>query len=887
MKARFFFPLFLPLLFCRAAEPAKSLVPTVPTGFTVELVAREPLIRNPCTMAFDARGRLFVGQGPQYRNPKPDTPGDTVVMLIDTDGDGIFDKTKTFARGLNCIQGLAWHGRDLYIANSPDLTIVRDLDGDDEADEYVLLYTDLGNIEHALHGLNFAPDGKLYLSKGNSKGLNQPGRVAPKPFRELFGLPDVPGAPDLPPPRTFTKENYRATYQDPKDDWGRMGGILRANPDGTALEIVSRGFRNPWDIAFDDGFNWLGTDNDQSDGDRIFMPFYGADFGWAHQWSPHWTGQGHLPTVPISGPVFTGSGTGIVFADTPGWPAAQRGVWFINDFLHRTTYLYRPHWDGALLQPAGGKWEPLLRAGTALFNPVDIEHAPDGSLLITSWGKSLGAEFKDGQQTNEGRLFRIKPAAFTASVPALPSTTSASSQLAVALGSPIPAIRIAAADELLRRGAPARRDLVALLAQEKLPTAQETWALWTLGRFALDDSTLDLWFASTGAARSPNARIQSLRIVAHRLRESKRTDALAPFVAGALRDSEPRVRFAALQAIAQAPRPALLDAVLAAAAAETDRVSFYSAWHALPLLTSPENLRALLRDSRGGVRRAAFLALADRGALDEPLARVHLADADRDTAALAGLWLARRDGNPLLDISPPPGDFVGSVRVKIVPGLKPAVVRFTTDGTEPKFAKGDEGAKLTFTDTTTLKAALFVSGQKVGNTFTGLYRKLTPLPPPPTITLTPPAAPVTLAQVTAALPRADVTRGRAVFHGAGCVACHRVGAEGGSFGPELTGLGARGNVERVIRSVLEPSAEIVEGFGLHTYMLRDGKTYAGRILEEGQSNFVIIQPDGQTVTITRTDIEKHESAPLSAMPPYDRVMSATDVAALVAWLTKN
>ena len=872
--------------FLGAAEPANNLVPVAPPGFTVELVAREPLIRNPCTMAFDSRGRLFVGQGPQYRNPKPDTPGDTVVMLIDSDGDGIYDRAKTFARGLNCIQGLAWHGRDLYLANSPDLTIVRDLDGDDEADEYVLLYTDLGNIEHALHGLNFAPDGKLYMSKGNSKGLNQPGRIAPKAFLKLFGQTPLSGAPDIPPPRTFTKENYRATYQDPKDDWGRMGGILRANPDGTALEIVSRGFRNPWDIAFDDGFNWLGTDNDQSDGDRIFMPFFGADFGWAHKWSPHWTGHGHLPTVPISGPVFTGSGTGIVFADTPGWPAAQRGVWFINDFLHRTTYVYRPRWDGALLQPVGGKWEPFLRAGTALFNPVDIEHSPDGSLLVTSWGKSLGAEFKDGQQTNEGRLFRIKPAAFTASVPTLPSTTSAFSQLAVALGSPIPAIRIAAADEILRRGAPARRELVALLAQEKIPTAQETWALWTLGRFALDDSTLDMWFASTGAARSPNARIQSLRIVSHRLRESKRTDALPPFVAGALRDSEPRVRFAALQAIAQAPRPLLLDAVLAAVAAETDRVAFYSVWHALPLLTSPENLRALLRDSRGGVRRAAFLALADRGALDEPAVRSHLGDSDRDTAALAGLWLARRDGNPLLDVSPLPGDFVGNVRVKIVPGLKPAVVRFTTDGTEPKFAQGEEGARLTFTETTTLKAALFVNGQKIGHTFNGVYRKLTPLPPPVSVTLTPPAAAVTPAQVLAALPSADSTRGRAVFHAAGCITCHRVGPEGGAFGPELTGLGARGNVARAVRSILEPSAEIVEGFALNIYTLRDGKTLAGRIFEEDQSRFVIIHANNEPATITRVDVVKQESTALSAMPPFDSTMSATDLAALVAWLMK-
>ena len=876
--------------FAASRTSATGLLPVAPEDITVALVAREPLIRNPCALAFDSRGRLFVGQGPQYRNPKPDTPGDSVLMLIDSDGDGVFDRAKVFARGLNCIQGLAWHGRDLYIANSPDLTVVRDVDGDDEADDYTLLYTDLGNIEHAIHGLNFGPDGKFYMSKGNSKGLNLPGRIAPAPFLELFGQTSLPGAPAFPPPRKFTKENYKATYQDPKDDWGRMGGILRADPDGTNLEIVARGFRNPWDIGFDAEFNWLGTDNDQSDGDRIFMPFFGADFGWAHKWSPDWTGLGHLPTVPISGPVFTGSGTGIVFSESPSLPARLRGTWFINDFLHRITYAYRPRWDGALLQPAGGKWEPFLRAGDAHFNPVDLELGPDGALYITGWGTALGAEFKNGEQTNEGRLWRVTARSFVPPSPAAlraPSPDSSFSELTTSLSSAVPAIRTDAAAELVRRGAAVRADLVAFASRKDLPTAQQTWALWTLGRIDLADPTLDTWFAENAARLSLNARIQSLRIVAHRLRESRRTTPLPAFAAEALRDAEPRVRFAAFLAIGQARRPTLVDAVLAATATETDRVSFYAAWHTLNELATPGLLREKLADPRGGVRRAAFLALLDRGALDEGAVRAHLNDPDRETAGLAGLWLAKRAGNPLLDISPPPGDFIDSVRVKIVVGLKPAIVRYTTDGSEPVFAKGGESATLRFSETTMLKAALFVNGQKVGPTSTGVYRKVLPEPAPPAIMLTPPDAPLTAAQVSAALAKAEVSRGRSVFHAAGCIACHRFGPEGGAFGPELDALGARGNVARVIRSLLEPSAEIVEGFAFRSYTLRDGNAVAGRILEEGQSNFVVIQPDNQIVTITRSEIVKEEALPSSAMPAFDRVMSAADLAALIAWLTKS
>ena len=80
------------------------------------------------------------------------------MIVQDTDGDGRADDTKEFATGFNAIQGLAWHGRDLWVANAPDLTVVRDRDGDDEADEYIKLYTDLGNLEHGLDGLNLVND---------------------------------------------------------------------------------------------------------------------------------------------------------------------------------------------------------------------------------------------------------------------------------------------------------------------------------------------------------------------------------------------------------------------------------------------------------------------------------------------------------------------------------------------------------------------------------------------------------------------------------------------------------------------------------------------------------------------------------------------------------
>ncbi|MEC8305945.1 MAG: PVC-type heme-binding CxxCH protein, partial [Planctomycetota bacterium] len=322
------------------------------------------------------------GMGPQYRSPKPETPGDSVVMVLDTDGDGQADSTKVFAIGFNAIQGLAWHGRDLWIANAPDLTLVRDLDGDDQADQYVRVYTDLGNLEHGLHGLNWAPDGKLYMSKGNSKGLNQPDRYAPKPFRDLWGVTAPAGVPDFPAPVTFDKGSYQHAYHHPSDDWGMDGGVLRCDDGGENLEIVARGFRNPWDITMDSGFNWLGTDNDQSEGDRVFVPFFGAHFGWNHPWSSHWSTETHAPTAPVSGPLFEGSGTGVIFCMSPQFPPEYRGTFLVNDWLSKKTYLWRPEWRGALMRPEGGAFTPFIEGGSSLFRPTDLEFGPDGALWV-------------------------------------------------------------------------------------------------------------------------------------------------------------------------------------------------------------------------------------------------------------------------------------------------------------------------------------------------------------------------------------------------------------------------------------------------------------------------------------------------------------------------
>ena len=929
----------------------RDALPAVPDGFEVTMFAREPLVRNPSSITFDARGRLFVGMGPQYRNPTPQTPPDSVVILRDTDGDGVSDKAHPFATGFNCIQGLAWHGRDLWVANAPDLTIVRDRDGDDVADEFVRVFTDLGNIEHALHGLNWAPDGKLYMTKGNSKGLamktvveGEPERIAPKPFRELAGFPGPAGAPDFPAPETFTRDTYKSTYQDPRDDWGGQGGVLRCDDLGADLEIVSRGLRNPYGMAFDHGFEWLGTDQDQNEGDRLFMPFFSADFGWSHAWSTHWTGDNHLPTAPISGPVFAGSGTGVIFADSPTWPAAYRGVWLINDWLLKSTMLYRPGWKGALLQPAGGKWEDFVSAGEerALYRPVDMAFGADGALYISGWSRGYGVEWdKDGQMSNEGRIYRITPTG-TKSLPPPPEIPAAEMrvpQLLAEFDSLLPVRRIDAQDELVRRGKAAHEELISAWKSGTLTQARETWTLWALMRAGAEDELFAGIAAEASSALNP--RLQALRILGQR-----KSAALGSVIASALSDPEPRVRFAAVQAVHQGRLATLTAPLIAHAAVEKDRVTYYALWHALRDLAGAEKLRPLLADTRSGVRCAALLALLDLQAMAMAELPPFTRDEDENVRSVALLGMG---GGTRPDPKSKPATaplfalatnivaesgrnyHAGTLRegqpaytdrnyvFKQVPeALRDAFIIRTAN--EDDHSQGQsfltfdlalESTVIVAHDTRIKKRPAWLHGFAdtdyrvlTDDTTFHLWSKDFPagkvmlggnsddqasgsmahyfviVQPRP---LSPRATATTMDAALAALPSANPQRGEALFFlSAACASCHRMGNRGINFGPDLTNPGDRMEAKFIVQSMLDPGAVVTEGFSAHVVEAA-GRSYFGMLLSSGKV-LKLGLAGGESVELPADTITRHETLPVSPMPPQGGLLGPQDVADVTAWL---
>ena len=723
---------------CLAVISLAEELPAVPEGFVVEIVAKEPMVSNPCVMAFDRLGRICVAQGPQWRGPTPDTPGDRVDILIDDDRDGIADGRKTFAEGFNSVQGIAWHGSDLWVANAPDLTVVRDTNGDDEADVYIRVYTGLGNLEHSLHGLNFGPDGKLYMSKGNSKGYNRPDQLAPKSFRELWGVPSPVGAPDYTPVETFIKETYKRKYHTPQDDWGQQGGILRCDPykddqvSGRNLEIISRGFRNPWDIAFDDGFNWLGTDNDQSAGDRIFMPFKHAHFGWGHLWSFSWTGEDHLPTVPNSAPLFEGSGTGVTHYHASQFPPGYRDAFFIGDWLKREVVLFRPRWDGALMIADEGSPTVFARAESGrtlpssegqVFDPTDLEVGPDGALYVLSWGHGYGGNLKNGKQTDAGRVYRIRYASneltqWKSEHRSKPINTWSFEQLFDDLGSHIAAWRVNAQQELLRRGPSSAKYIGDQLQNhESLSKTQQTWAIWTLGRLDGAESLLNL-------DGDLNQQIQVLRVLSHQIQEDRAeiNEEFTQVVLAALKSREARLRFEAVQAVGNAKATGMTTQVVEHLSRETDRVTFYAAWNVLRELVGDEQRLELMKKSSGRVRLGLLLGLLADDAVSAEQVKALQDDSHPQVSAIAEQWLIKTGVSiPLVTLSPEPGEFTDQVTVSLTTTLPGHRITYTTDGSIPAGTSTQYRTPIRLNQTTILKVAALKGNDLAGRVVSGEY----------------------------------------------------------------------------------------------------------------------------------------------------------------------
>lgn len=132
-------------------------------------------------------------------------------------------------------------------------------------------------------------------------------------------------------------------------------------------------------------------------------------------------------------------------------------------------------------------------------------------------------------------------------------------------------------------------------------------------------------------------------------------------------------------------------------------------------------------------------------------------------------------------------------------------------------------------------------------------------------------------------PPANVPRGRDLFvrH---CAACHKVGAVGGSVGPDLSGIGRR-PIEVLVGDVLHPSGQVGADYFGYMVVTNDGRVLSGLLVSESPANVTLRTTEGRDVTMLRTEISEFRGTGRSLMPDgFEQALGEQGVWDVIAWL---
>jgi glucose/arabinose dehydrogenase/mono/diheme cytochrome c family protein len=140
----------------------------VAPGFRVELVAAEPLVQDPVAAAFDADGRLWVaemrGYMPTIDASDEKAPVGRIVVLEDTDGDGVMDRSTVFLDGLVLPRSVLPLSDGVLVGETGKLWWCRSTKNDLKCDDKKLVgeYPVGGNPEYGANSLTPALDNWIY-----------------------------------------------------------------------------------------------------------------------------------------------------------------------------------------------------------------------------------------------------------------------------------------------------------------------------------------------------------------------------------------------------------------------------------------------------------------------------------------------------------------------------------------------------------------------------------------------------------------------------------------------------------------------------------------------------------------------------------------------------
>lgn len=518
---------------------------TVPVGFRVELFVSDPDLQGkPIAMAWDERGRLWVAETYDYPNElqPPGQGRDRIRICEDTDGDWRADKFTVFATELSIPTSLTFYRGGVLVQDGTETIYLKDLDGDDVADQRTVVFTgwNQGDTHGGVSNFQYGLDNWIWAMQGYNNSRPRSEQTSFQSFRQ---------------------------------------GFFRFRGDGSAVEFIRSTNNNTWGLGIsEEGLIFGSTANRVP---SVFMPIPNRYYEQVRGWAPSLVLDSIADTFrfkPITDKVrqvdqhggYT-AGAGHALYTARNYP---------SEYWNRTAFVNGPtgHLVGTfVLKPSGSDFRStspfnLLASDDEWTAPIMSEVGPDGNVWVIDWYNYIVQHnptpqgFKTGRgnayetdlrDKKHGRIYRV---VYDEAGPAKPFRLESDSpqQWVETLSHPTMLWRKHAQRLLVERG---KRDVVPALVARLEDTSVDAiglnvgviHCLWTLqGLNAIEpNSEVFAAVAKCLSHPSPGVRRNAVQVLPRHVESTRRIVA-----AETLADSDAQVRLASFLAMSDLPATA-------------------------------------------------------------------------------------------------------------------------------------------------------------------------------------------------------------------------------------------------------------------------------------------------------------------------------------------
>ena len=914
---------------------------SVPKGWQITLWAESPSLYNPTNMDVDEKGRIWVTEAVNYRDFNNDPKhhlnfekGDRVMILEDTDGDGISDTSKVFVQDKDLVAplGIAVIGNKVFVSCAPTLFVYTDENGDDVPDKKEAFLTGFGGFDHdhSLHSLVVGPDGKWYFNTGNAG----PHNVTDKAGWQLrSGSVYTGGTP-------YNDKNEPAQLSDDGRIW--VGGLaLRVNNDGTGLEVVGHNFRNSYEVALDSyGNMWQNDNDDQVVTCRVSWLMEGGNAGYFNAngkrtwqadrkpdqdiFSAHWH-QEDPGVMPAGDNTGAGSPTGVVVYEGDAFGPEYRGMLLSADAGRNIIFAYQPSPNGAgfdlkrhdLITSTQESteayvWNDIDEDKRKWFRPSDVTVGTDGAIYIADWYDPVVGGHQMMDTIGYGRIYRISPKGKELKTPQIDLSTI-DGQI-TALLNPAVNVRSQGFEKLLGQGEQVVGKVKKILDSDN--PYHRARAIWLLSKLGPQGKTIVKNLLK-------NESDPRLRIVAYRALKDD-AESFKKHAAIAINDPSPQVRrevaisfrdktweeirpfiqelfegyngndpwYLETLGMAMDGKEELAYAELLSNQPE-DPLYWSNTFASLVWRLHPKSAinalkeRALAESLSPDLKKQAVDALAfinETEAVAAMLA-IQKSSTDERVKEMSQYWLDFRKSNDWYALWAWETEKGEGFHVPDdIAELNEILLNQDTP-TKQKIDAGKEMAGSLIGGR--LLISLAANNQLSNEVINGVSEAIFNNPELEIRTLASehfkksgerPFSITSILELTN-----DVSKGENVFL-TKCTSCHKNGTTGNDIGPDLSSIGEKFDKTALLDAIINPNASIVFGYEPIMIKTKSGQALYGFLLSEGETT-VLKDMTGKQMVIAADDIESKEKIKMGIMPnAFALGLTEQDLANLSAYL---